>query len=288
MIMLMASPDAFKLKVEYRYALAAIFSNVSAQGNPVLIVSNNEKPIWFDDLFKETGVIFRKEVGRQNGTLIPRLAESLDIRPYDTLVLAANKEDVAMGKNGNAVLVAANWSNDPHVKALGIKVQHGDDLDQIIKMTANWDGDWWYSGTAAGYEIRVLGDLSTYYKPIDQEIFGNQLKVTVKNGGAQLGALLALTARSALIEGLGQLENTLWGIFPSSNSTNKDAEVLSDFCHRLRTTVSKVRFCKKGQPLLIRHTVSRKRSSGGISDRENPAEQLSTLHINPYYIEKSR
>ncbi len=193
-----------------------------------------------------------------------------------------------MGKNGNAVLVAANWSKDPQVKALGIKVGHGDELDQIIQLTGSWDGDWWYSGTATGYEVRVLGDLSTYYKPADQEKFGNQLKVTVKNGGPQLNALLALTARSALIEGLGQLGNTLWGVFPSSSSDNRDTEVLSDFCHRLRTTVSKVRFCKKGQPLFIRHIASQKRSGGGVSDRENPAEQLATLHVNPYYVAEDR
>lgn len=283
MILLLASPDAFILKDKHRQALADVLSKAKAAGNEVALLSNNEKPDWFDDLFQGTGVEFHKVVGRQDGSIIPLVTKQMDVEPYDAIVLAANREDIMMGKNGNAVVVAANWSKDHQVKALGIQAKHGDDLSQIIQLTGSWEGDWWYSGSAAGYEVRVLGDLSTYYKPADQEIFATQLKATVKHGGPKLNALLALTARSALIEGLGKLDDTLWGVFPSSSSDNKDAEVLSDFCHRLRTTVSKVRFCKKGQPLFIRHIASRKRSGGGVSDRENPAEQLETLHVNPYY-----
>ena len=62
-----------------------------------------------------------------------------------------------------------------------------------------------------------------------------------------------------------------------------DTEVLSDFTHRLRTTVSKVRMAKKGEPLFIRHTASAKRSSGGGGDRTDPTGQITTIHINPEY-----
>jgi hypothetical protein len=75
----------------------------------------------------------------------------------------------------------------------------------------------------------------------------------------------------------------MWGVFPSSSSNNNDTDVLSDFTHRLRTTVSKVRLAKRGEPLFIRHTPSPKRSKGGGGDRTNPRQQIETLHLNPAY-----
>ena len=52
-----------------------------------------------------------------------------------------------------------------------------------------------------------------------------------------------------LLRGAGRLQ-----------SANNDSEVLSDFTHRLRTTVSRVRFAERNQPLFIRHAHSIKRS----------------------------
>lgn len=76
--------------------------------------------------------------------------------------------------------------------------------------------------------------------------------------------------------------------YPLSSSDNSDADTLSDFTHRLRTTVSRVRFSKRGEPLFIRHSPSPKRSAGGSGDRTDPTGQLLTLHLNPYYKESNR
>jgi hypothetical protein len=107
-------------------------------------------------------------------------------------------------------------------------------------------------------------------------------------GGNRLNALLAITARSLLTDENIAESDLLWGVYPSSSSNNDDNEVLSDFTHRLRTTVSRVRFSKRGEPLFIRHIPSSKRSAGGSNDRTDPAEQILTLHLNPYYKEKDR
>jgi hypothetical protein len=85
------------------------------------------------------------------------------------------------------------------------------------------------------------------------------------------------------MEGLGADKKLLWGVYPSSNSLNDDHEVLSDFTHRLRTTVPRVRYSERGQPLFVRHKQSIKRSKGGSNDRSDPADQIMTMHINPYY-----
>lgn len=288
MIILLASPDAFDLTDKRKRQLAKVFIDTRSNKNPTAIISNRKEPDWFESVFDKSNVQFVRSPGRQSGEHLKVFSDQFNLQPHETLVVAHSRNDVAMGKNGGAVLLGASWSGEQQVQSLGIQIRNADELREIIALTQNWDGDWWYSASAAGYEVRVLGDLSTYYKPADQEKFGTQLTQTVKNGGPKLNALLALTARSALIEGLGDTANTLWGTYPSSNSSNNDSEVLSDFCHRLRTTVSNVRFCSRGKPLFIRHIASRKRSGGGVANREDPAEQLETIHINPYYISKGR
>ena len=74
----------------------------------------------------------------------------------------------------------------------------------------------------------------------------------------------------------------------SVSSRNDDTEVLSDFTHRLRTTVSRAQMSRRGEPLFIRHKPSAKRSAGSGGDRTDPTDQLLTLHLNPYYRDKSR
>lgn len=86
------------------------------------------------------------------------------------------------------------------------------------------------------------------------------------------------------MEGTNQVKDLVWGVYPSSCSDNDDTDVLCDFTHRLRTTVSRVRYAQRGAPLFIRHTPSVKRSrSGGSVDRTDPTGQIVSLHLNPAY-----
>lgn len=85
------------------------------------------------------------------------------------------------------------------------------------------------------------------------------------------------------MDGIGTEKKILWGVYPSSASANDDDEVLSDFTHRLRTTVSRVHFAERGQPLFVRHTAAIKRSAAKNIDRTDPTNQIQTLHINPHY-----
>jgi hypothetical protein len=192
-----------------------------------------------------------------------------------------------MGKNGGAVLVAAGWSNDPAVKALGISVTNAAQLLETFDLISAWTGKWWFVGDGAKYRVRALADLSTINKDQPQTVFAERVKNTVKGGGARLAALAAVTSRSLLMDG-SKTKGQVWGIFPSSASHNDDTDVLSDFSHRLRTTVSRVRYAERGAPLFIRHAPSSKRSSGGSSDRTDPTEQIKTLHLNPFYRASNR
>ena len=283
-MLIVTSPSALLINGDPDPSIAQVLIEAAQNNHKVGIVSNNAKPGWFDELFAETGVIFKQELGRQNGGIIKRTAEKLKIAPQDVLVLVGSQADIAMGKNGKAVMVAAGWSNDPRVSELGIQVDCARSLKETLRLTSEWDGKWCFNGQGASYSVHALSDLSTFGKDFDQKQFRAHLTSTIKQGGPRLNALLAMVARSLLTQGVDSFPKLFWGVFPSSASDNSDSEVLSDFTHRLRTTVSKVRMARKGEPLFVRHKPSTKRSSAGSrTDRLDPTEQIETIHLNPKY-----
>jgi len=287
MLALLTSPDALMRSGRPDVALAAVLKAGRAAGNPVALVSNHRKPPWFDGLFLGSGVQYLQARGRQGGEIVRENATHLAIQPYDIVVLATKPEDVQMGKNGRALLVAGGWANDRQVASLGIQVANAAELQEILNLTAGWSGQWWFNGHEDRYNVKALSDLSGYGKTLDQQAFAQRLTATVKNGGGRLNALLTLTARSLLIDGTDQVKDLIWGVYPSSSSSNDDSDVLCDFAHRLRTTVSRVRYAQRGIPLFVRHTPSVKRSRAGASvDRTDPSGQITSLHLNPAYRTK--
>jgi hypothetical protein len=288
MLIVMTSPDAVLRNGVPDPQLVQVMKNVRATKNPVGLISNHAEPSWFKGAFGSSGVQFIQSRGRQSGEIVSKNAAKFDLNPFDVIVLAAKDEDVQMGKNGHAVLIAAGWSGARQVEPLGIRISNAAQLQEVINLMAGWSGRWWFSGDAPRYRVRALSDLSGYGKSVTQQEFAQRLTNTVKNGGSRLNALLTVTARSLLMEGTDAVKDLVWGVYPASSSTNVDTDILSDFTHRLRTTVSRVRFSKRGEPLFIRHTASLKRSAGGSGDRTDPTSQLLTLHLNPFYKDSSR
>jgi hypothetical protein len=288
MLILLSSPTALAPKGSADAALAQVFIDAKKAGNPVAVLSNHQEPAWFKSTFHSSGVQFIRAPGRQNGKILVENAARLKLAPHDVLVLAATPADIQMGKNGGAVVAAAAWSTDAQVLGLGVRVQDSAELSELVKVTGAWPGVWWFVANSKEYRVRALADLSGYYKPLSQQEFAAKVTQTVKSGGPRLNALLAITARSLLTDGLGNQAEQVWGVYPSSKSKNNDTEVLSDFTHRLRTTVSRVRHAKIGEPLFIRHTPSAKRSAGGGGSRTDPTDQVESIHLNPFYGENKR
>lgn len=288
MLLILTSPVAVLRAGVPDPQLVKVLINAKAAHHPVTVISNHGQPDWFANTFGTSGVQFLHTPGRQSGAIIALNAEKFSLNPFDALVLAAKDEDVQMGKNGGAILVAAGWATSPQVRALGIQINGPQELADIIALTQGWAGQWWYSGATPHYSVRALSDLSQLHKAPSQAEFAKRVTNTVKNGGARLNSLLTVTARSLLIDGLGAQSNLVWGVYPSSSSANDDDEVLSDFTHRLRTTVSRVQLCRRGEPLFLRHTASHKRSHGAGGDRTDPSDQVRTIHLNPYYKTSNR
>lgn len=290
MLIVLTSPDALMRGGTLDPDLVAALKQSQSAGNPTALVSNHKQPSWFDGAFAGTGVQFVREYGRQNGDFVARCAAHFKLHPFDVMVFASKTEDVQMGKNGGALLVAAEWAKDSNVAALGVQIASAADLSNVIELSASWPGKWWFAADAARYNVRALSDLSTkkYGLTGTQQAFAIGLTSTVKGGGAKLKALVAVTSRSLLMEGFGNKPNLVWGVYPSSSSKNDDSEVLSDFTHRLRTTVSLARMASKGEPLFIRHTPSPKRSAGAGGLRTDPSGQILTIHLNPHYQKNKR
>lgn len=260
---------------------------IQATGTPVGIVSNHQQPDWFAPLAKK-GVTFVHQVGRQDGQLIHYNASRFGVQTHDVLVLAATREDVMMGKNGRGVLVAAPSSQQVEVRALGISIRHAADLKAVVALSVTWQGAWWFSADTPTYRVRALCDLSSKgQQALSQVDFSQRVTSTVKSGGPKLMALLTVACRSLLRDGVADVGQQMWGVYPASASQNNDADTLCDLTHRLRTTVSRVHFAERGRPLFVRHTPSVKRSTS-TSNRTDPSNQVETIQLNPYYRNKIR
>lgn len=281
MLVVLTSPSAFSTPPNS--SMAQVLRQIQDSGCPVGVTSNHAEPGWFASAFGGTDVAFIKRVGRQDGSIVADIATEFSMQPFDVIVIAGGSTDVQMAKNGGAVVIGAGWAGDMYTKSLGIQASNHRELLEVISLSASWKGHWWYDGSSANYSVKALADLSTYGKNQTQAVFASRLKSTVKNGGKELHSLLSITARSLLMDGFGDEKGLLWGVYPSSSSGNNDTDVLSDFTHRLRTTVSRVQHAKRGEPLFIRHTPSVKRSTGAGGDRTDPTNQIETLHLNPYY-----
>jgi hypothetical protein len=290
MLLLVSSPDAVDPSGGHGAEIARVFAEAAASGTPCAVISNHAEPAWFKSVFPNDKVPFLQSHGRQKGEILTHNAKRFGVEFHDVVVLAMKPEDVQMGKNGRALLIAAGWATDPQVRGLGIDVANPSELREVLQLLDEWTGSWWFEGDAPRYQVRALSDLSSYGRSvtITQQQFSDKVTRTVKAGGPRLKALLAATSRSLLRAGLAEERSLVWGVYPSSSSHNNDTEILSDFTHRLRTTVSKVRLAARGKPLFIRHSPSSKRSAGHPTDRTDPSEQIQTLHLNPYYAESKR
>lgn len=283
MLVLIASPSSL-LDISFNVNLAVANAMIEiAQKNPVLIVSNKSQPDWFDKAFHGSNVEFQQVMRRQSGQYLKDISKSNNVPTSNFLCLTASDEDYMMGKNGQAILIAAGWSNNAKAKNLGIQVTNASELKEVFELTNNWPGSWWFSGAGPNYGVRALADLSSYGAATTQVLFSHKVTAAVKQGGGPLNALLAITSRSLLHEWGGEKKGVFFSVFPSSNPANYNDEVLTDFTHRLRTTVSRVHFASRDEPLFVRHLPSPKRSHGQGGDRTDPTSQITTLHLNPRY-----
>ncbi len=289
MIVVLASPNSVAPSGVPRRDVVDALIAIANDGSPVVVVSNHSEPAWFATVFYNSKVGFLQWASRQDGTVVSDMASKLSVKSHDFVVLGATFDDFQMAKNGKAVFVASEWALDSKIKSYGLMVNSGGEFYNVFRLASRWENGWWFKAETDKYNVRALADLSSMYgQGVDQQVFSSKVKLAVKAGGDRLKALLVVTARSLLADGVGDLTDLIWGVYPSSNSQNNDSEILSNFSHRLRTVSSRVQFAKVGEPLFIRHKPSVKRSAGGAIDRTSPVSQIESIHLNPFYREKGR
>src|SRR5688572_16776572 len=166
MLIIVTSPDGVLKDGKPYSELVQVLIKAREAKNPVALISNHQEPEWFKEAFGQSAVQFVQSSGRQSGQILSENAANFSLNTYDVLVLAAKEEDVQMGKNGKAVLVAAGWSQ---AKDLGIRIDSAAQFQEVIDLTVGWNGDWWFRGDEARYSVRALADLSGYGKPTTQQ-----------------------------------------------------------------------------------------------------------------------
>lgn len=283
MSVVLTSPSVIAPASSVLLPVAKSLEALAASGVPVGVISNRAEPSWFSATFPSKAVQFVEWPGRQNGKIVSAVGNRYGIPSHDFIVLGASDDDVQMAKNGGAVLVSAGWGSVSAAASYGISVPDGAGFVEVVNLVAQWPGSWYFEGAEPWYTVRALADVSGKSVTTAQASWAADIVSTVKGGGLRLQALLTVGARSLLKSGIVGPSELMFGLYPSSASSNDDGEILSDFMHRLRTVTSRVRFAKKGAPLFVRYKVSTKRSHGGAIDRTDPSEQIESLHLSPTY-----
>lgn len=279
---LLTSPSVFPDDSASRAELIAALQSIR-QFAGVGVVSNHSEPNWFAEEVDGAKVNFLRVPGRQQGNWLRDHAEKSGVPAHQVIVLAGSMADIQMSTNNSALLVAAGWVDDEYVTQTGLKVPHPSELEGLVKLYSEWDGRSWYRAQGPAYTVEALCDISTLYKGLEQQRFGGLVTDAVKHATPRLNGLLAVAAGTLVRSGVIHASDLLWGAYPSSASSNEEEEAMCDFTHRLRTSLSRMKFAKREEPLFWRHQHAPKRSAGEGGDREDPTSEVESLHLNPYY-----
>lgn len=254
----------------------------------VAVISNHAEPPWFARHFGNSCAYHVQIPGRQSGTAVKNWAQENEVPPYRVLVLGASRDDVMMATNCGAVLVCGGWCADEQARRTGIAISMPNEFEELALLFGRWGGQRYWHAESDHYTVDALCNASSHsYTNDEQRGFGQKVARAVKYGTPELNKILTVTAGSLLRMGVPENSGLVWGVYPSSSGAG-DEEVLSDFTHRLRTTVSRVHFAKIGEPLFVRHRAAPKRSAGEGGDRNNPTAEVESLHLNPFYSESNR
>lgn len=284
---LLTSPSVFPDDGAARTELIEALYGVS-QFASVAVVSNHEQPDWFTEEVDVEQVGFFQIRGRQQGDWLRDHAEKSGVPARQVVVLAGSITDIQMSVNNNALLVGAGWVDDEYIAKTGLKASEPGDIGDLARLYAEWEGRSWYRAAGPGYTVEALCDISTWQKGIEQQRVGELVKDAVKHATPRLNGLLAVAAGSLVRTGIIHEGDLLWGAYPSSASTNEEEEAMCDFTHRLRTSLSRVKLAKRGEPLFWRHQPAPKRSAGQGGDRTDPTSEVESLHLNPFYGKNKR
>lgn len=275
----------------YQPAIDALQRLSAGDDGAVGVLSRNSRPAWWDRATAGTDIAFVQVQSRGNGEAIRTVAERLSMDPHQVLVLAADRMDVAMAKNGHATLLKPGWIDDAaaeSTRGAGIPVETPEELEEVAGCLDRWSGGWFWGTSQPRMEVRVLFDpsrkTSTSFK---ETFFKEKFTRIVKERGPQSNAMAALLCRSILHD-FPPLPKTktAFALIPGSSSGNDDTDALSETLHAVRTATSRVRLAYRGKPILERTVAGTPRHKQPGNDRTDPTGQLNSMRVNPHYRDK--
>ncbi len=253
-------------------------------------VSNNPKPDWFEREFG-ANVVFqmcnRTNGGpRQTGGVVQGLLDANqakhNLQKSQVVIFGYGELDVPMYANSQSVLVRCDWRSDVHpkIRPYGIPCPEIGLLPHILTLL-NEEHPWHFTHTHSLYDTYCLTNAATR-KGSDAELkaLAEKLQGCLKAGDPKNRWDFMVHLLSSLYATPIFRTVDLWGYYPSAASKNEGKEVIADFAEIARTTFKRR---KKDHPLIIRHTPTYSRHRGPQSDRDDPAQQIETIHLHPDY-----
>lgn len=249
-------------------------------GNHTLLVSNHARPGWLPKEMKS--VQFCQTRKRQSGDVVPKLIEAnkgIQLIKSEIIVLGVSDADMQMAANSETLLIRCEWADlEPGMTKYGVGWADPKTLPELIGYLED-EAPWHFESEDDFLDVYCLTAAGTIGETDqDYEKFVYQMRFCLKDGEPALKSKLALHLLSSIYKTQKFQTAKLWGYYPSSNSTNDDSDIMADFCRYSHRLFKK----QMRKPLFIRHRESTKRSRSG-GDRTDPASQVNTIHINPYY-----
>lgn len=253
---------------------------IRKMGNAVFLTSNHSKPPWFDrcrDL-----VQFQRCHRRQDGKIIEELIElngKANLKHSEIVVFGCSDEDFFMAVNSKTLLIRCEWAPmGEKIRNYGAPWTHPQTVPRVVEFLED-NEPWYFESADDATRIYALTDAGTKFEANNAiRRLAERLRECLKYGAPELRNGLTLHFLSSIYATEVFSTVDLWSYYPSSSSKNDRSEIMSHFADMARTMFKK----RVKEPLLIRHTCSPRRHSVG-GDRDDPASQVQSVHLNPSF-----
>ncbi len=264
--------------------VVASLEEASANGNPIVLVSNRSKPEFLRG--EELSFIkFIKVSGRQNGKFVENLVKANQEKGWeksDIVVLGSNDEDFFMAVNSQSLLIRCDWVSDlgSKIKRYGVSLAHPEVVPNILKLLED-ESPWYFRFDSDFFDVYSLTNAGTFQEKNPNIIrLVERLQSCLKDGEKKSKQAFILHFLSSLYSTPIFQDVDVWGYYPSSGSQNCGDEIMAEFVERAAHTYKKI--FNKTNPLFIRHNKTEARHKSG-GNRDNPDSQLQSIHLNPSY-----
>jgi hypothetical protein len=266
--------------------ISEAIEKLKVQDAYTVIASNHSEPDWFPSI-KGDRCQWIQVTGRQSGKWIPGLlADNTDkgLLHSELVIMGACQEDMQMATNSKSLLIRCEWADGvSDMGQYGVGWESTGSLPELVKYLDD-QVPWYFESSANDYVVFALTNAGTYGVDSETESAAKRIRSILKDGRSDSRNRLVLHMMSSIYKTDVFSDADVFGYYPSSKSENQGTEVMAGFCRFIRENFKK----RLKEPLFIRHKNAPSRHSQHGGNKEDPAVQVQTVHLNPTYRGKIR